>query len=756
MITLPNCRLFIVGVSLLLSIHVVAQDISLDDIFEEYEVGELKLPPTTNLKSETEIRWKVTSGPLKGEEIYLYENELISSEYRNNIDVHLNLPHTYSGYLLSDPTRSKVRLTRSENKMMGYVRRGTDEYFVEPVTKLIGEKSNQHVWYQSKDVKNTELGSCIQNELERKRFKAPLRNYKSSSDCRLYELAIATDYEYAIKHGGPQGAMIQSTNVMNMVAGDYDDVFSEEIRFEIVEHWISTSSNANPWGGTIIANELLTNFNNWSLSDTGFTAGHDLGQLWTTRDLCSDKVLPIDSCGVIGFANIAAICGPGRYQILEDNTSNNATLRVLVSHETGHNFGGRHDNIGSFIMSPQVSTTGSWSNSSTMLIDSFLSTPLFDCFDPCVIGSCSEILSTETSNCNNANSTHTLTIVVRHGGGGSSTSFDLNIDGIINTYSWLASPQTIVINGLSNTGASSTITISANDGSDTDCNATDDYESPPADCSLSIFEDFTNENGDCELPESWSNSTTNTLGWPSGFEYLWKGQNEDRTVGLYGQGNNSYPDLTINGSCMALMDDDIGGPQTTQYTGVTTLTTATIDGSIYDAITLEFDYIFHEFENSLPFEIGKTPNNSFFEVQVFDGNSWISLLVDDSSSCSWIDVWANNCISSMQFDLTSYLNASLTIRFIYSDGEDGAWAGMAAIDNVKITGIASPPSPCDNIVILTQPITETTIEAGTLINTSGAITINQNLSLSAPNVELDKNVTVSDNIMLTIDNDGCN
>ena len=187
------------------------------------------------------------------------------------------------------------------------------------------------------------------------------------------------------------------------------------------------------------------------------------------------------------------------------------------------------------------------------------------------------------------------------------------------------------------------------------------------------------------------------------------------------------------------------------------LTTEVYDASKVDDLQLMFDYNFHPFDENLNFgDFVKFPNDSHFKVEVYDGTTWREILFEDSSPCPWDNVWQSICTTPVDIDVAAYRNEEFQVRFIYNDGPGQPWAGMVAFDNFQLVGTGTPSGPCEDVVTLSQPITDNNVIAGTTINTNGPLTINQNLSLSAPNVELGLDVTIEQNTQLTIDSDGCN
>ena len=92
------------------------------------------------------------------------------------------------------------------------------------------------------------------------------------------------------------------------------------------------------------------------------------------------------SGNVIGLAWIGVVCNNGfRYNVMENYSSNSNSLRVLSSHEIGHNFSAGHDGGSGFIMSPSVNNTTAWSSGSVANIESHYNSRL-SCFTSCGSG----------------------------------------------------------------------------------------------------------------------------------------------------------------------------------------------------------------------------------------------------------------------------------------------------------------------------------------------------------------------------------
>jgi|GEM_PF-2704581 len=751
--------------------------IGLDDYFESYSFADIHI---TNLKGTIRGRRVHLTLPNGDDvQVILSRSDLLADSY--DALIHLSGGVTISskelytpmeGYIMGIPS-STARLTIADSYVYGYIRSGKKKYYIEPAVRFDKNmQSDMMIIYTEDQIKKKNNGIiCAASEAKIQTGRIG-PNLKSSGSCQVAELAIAMDYGYLQNHGTATAAINQSIAVMNMVAGSYEDAFNDDIRFEIVQHYVSSCTACDPWSATTDANTLLSEFSSWA--PQGFSKRHDIGQLWTSRNICGNG-----NCSVAGLAWINSVCGSNRYHILEDFTSTAWQLRVLVAHEIGHNFGANHDASGSQdIMAPSIATnTATWSSTSISVINNALTG--FDCFEDCVIGSCTEIVSISTSGCTPGSpATYDLHLEVRHGGGGASTGFDVIVGGQAYSQGWSSSPQSVVISGLVADGQSDIdVTLAAHDGSDTGCAGTDTYDAPPGDCALRVTEDFS----DCALPDNWGEASTNTFTWNNGdplVQYKWKFDDATRQFGNYDDHSNASSLKTIDGTCMAVMDDDIINHSL--YTGDVTLTSPIYNVSDYDTLQLRFDYNFHPFEDG-----GKGANNSFFKVEVFDGGSWVTILMDTESDCPWHNVWQPNCTDQIDMDVSSYINDAFRVRFVYGDGQDGKWTGMAALDNIEILGTVTSGStgptctdgiqngdetgidcggscdpcedPCLPIVVVTSVNGESgnAFEARDLIRTSGVISVDQLTSFAADTHEINVDFQVMPGASFSLISEGC-
>ena len=329
-----------------------------------------------NLKFNDEYDW----------EMLLYPNEILSKNYKLRVATENGIVEfpkpdvmTFYGYIKDEPG-STIRLTVKENFVYGFIRIADEEYFIEPARKFQSSLNDgQLVVYKPTDVKSNGA-SCGVTETSQKSKK--LNNNSESKllvgNCYETELAVATDYSYYQDRGSDiDDVVAYSTAVMNNVGANYEldgsTNFDDGVEFKIVEHFVVSTSGGDPWTTSTDPDVLLPNFRSWAGS--GFSSTHDLGQLWTDRDLDGST---------IGYAYIGVVCGFSRYHILQDYSMTAWRLKVLTTHEIGHNFDGTHDGGSGFIMSSSIGgDTDTWSSTSQSDISAHIVSASGSCLGSC-------------------------------------------------------------------------------------------------------------------------------------------------------------------------------------------------------------------------------------------------------------------------------------------------------------------------------------------------------------------------------------
>ena len=272
-------------------------------------------------------------------------------------------------------TDQEVRLTIMEDYLYGYIETEDDAVFIEPLDYFVkGAAEDLFVAYRASKVAPkapmkcgvTEMRKRIRTLRTQKQSQPKANNQQNSNrmpgNCFELEIAYANDFLMYQAFGSVAAVEGHVNAVLNNVQGNYDDEFSDEIQFLVVEIFVPTSAASDPFTTSTNSGTLLNDFTDWG--PTGFSATHDIGALWSDRDF---------NGGTIGLAWVGAVCGNFRYHILQNFTSNANFLRVLHAHEMGHNLDLTHDPSGSnTIMAPSVNSATTWSTQSQNEFDAYI------------------------------------------------------------------------------------------------------------------------------------------------------------------------------------------------------------------------------------------------------------------------------------------------------------------------------------------------------------------------------------------------
>ncbi len=268
---------------------------------------------------------------------------------------------TYTGFVHGGGV---VSLTVNTNFTYGYFEVDQNTYYIEPAWyHLEEERSSNVIVYSTKDVIDFSV-PCAYNETQRiERTNAASRSEsRQLGECYEVDLAIASDYLMFQKYGSVMDVEDHNIGVANNVQTLFTGEFDDDIEFNIVTQFVSNCSTCDPWTSSTDPSTLLQSFTNWG--GNGFGVDHDLGNLWTDRDLDGST---------IGLAWVASLCSNFQYSLFEDFTANATFLQILVAHETGHSFDAEHDAAGSpYIMAPVIQNTSDWSDLSITDISDFI------------------------------------------------------------------------------------------------------------------------------------------------------------------------------------------------------------------------------------------------------------------------------------------------------------------------------------------------------------------------------------------------
>ncbi|MCB0625781.1 MAG: PKD domain-containing protein, partial [Saprospiraceae bacterium] len=337
----------------------------LQTYFYDYEVVEIDMVAFDQyVKSVNDYRpFQLKIEGLLNWAVEIYPHDLRSPDYLLRVagekgvqTMAVSENKTYRGNRIGLPD-DRVSLTIDHDFLYGYIEAGKETYFIEPLWYFDGTApKDRFVLYKDSKVIPHQEAACGAQELSQKmeEVKSQAGQQKVNGLCYEIDLAIASDGLMFNKYGSVTAVENHNIAVMNNVQTNYDNEFDDELQYIIVEQFVSTSTGADPWTANTDAGVLLNSFTNWG--PNGFSATHDLGQLWTNRNFDGPT---------IGIAWLSSVCDFDRYHCLQDFSSNASLLRVLTSHEIGHNLSATHDASGSnTIMAPSVNNTNTWSNQS--------------------------------------------------------------------------------------------------------------------------------------------------------------------------------------------------------------------------------------------------------------------------------------------------------------------------------------------------------------------------------------------------------
>src|SRR5687768_4899682 len=365
-----------------------AEDLVYSQHFKSYTIGTLSTQATSDLL-RSQNYFDVLEIDVKGKtfQVSLEARDLRPAHYKlrvqdeNGIHEMPRSPNkTYKGYTTTG--HHNVRVTADDNFFYALIEQGNDAFYIEPARNILSSApEDQFVMYwESDNLKKFSDASCgVGPSHTHQHHPEEIIPSAGETDnrlvvCKVVQIALANDFEMFQEQGSVDDVEDHNMAVINNVETNYDNEFSTDLQFDIVEIYVATSNATDPWTNSTNSNTLLDDFTNWG--PNGFDNTHDVGALWTNRDFDGD---------IIGLAWLDAICTGHRYHTVQDFTGNAALLRCLQAHEMGHNFSADHDAAGSpHIMAPSVQNTNTWSPASINAINAYIPTRV--CLTNCSAG----------------------------------------------------------------------------------------------------------------------------------------------------------------------------------------------------------------------------------------------------------------------------------------------------------------------------------------------------------------------------------
>ncbi|MCB0516813.1 MAG: thrombospondin type 3 repeat-containing protein, partial [Bacteroidetes bacterium] len=324
---------------------------------------------------------------------HIYPTEVFSKEptvkfkHLNTIkEVKIEIPKTFRGYATNN---TLISITLNHNYFYAQIKVGNDTYVLENLSKYNKNVSFDYlIFYNTKYSGNNIEVSCVSDNLKIDEGKDEADNFVlKTSGCKEVALAIATDSLFYLEHiGSPPNINNITTylgNIINLVNGDYDNVFSNKLSYYINETFIEDASTKSVFNSSTDVLVLLgaptgpdpKSFRVWAAAN--FDPAHNAGMLFTGRNVNYQG-----STSIIGLSYTGAVCiNNYKYLVVEDvlttiTAATNEDMRHNCSHELGHLFNASHDTQGGFIMSPLFtigSSSYTWSSTSINTINTKVS-----------------------------------------------------------------------------------------------------------------------------------------------------------------------------------------------------------------------------------------------------------------------------------------------------------------------------------------------------------------------------------------------
>ena len=238
---------------------------------------------------------------------------------------------TFEGEVAGEPD-SQVRLLVRPDLFIGFIRRGNDWIFVEPLSLYVqGSSPKQSVTYHEADIRPEYPGVCgttlledIGGHLFGIREGAAKSDVKEAA-LKHFRIATDADYEFYQVNGSSSNSVIEG--VLNEVDGIYQSQLN--LTLTVGFQNVFTSAAAQPY--TLLdPGPLLGQVKSeWGAHRAGVQ--RDVVHMYSGKDLTGN---------VVGIAYLGVTCNLSYGYGL---TSGSAFLGKLSAHEIGHNFNAQHD-----------------------------------------------------------------------------------------------------------------------------------------------------------------------------------------------------------------------------------------------------------------------------------------------------------------------------------------------------------------------------------------------------------------------------
>jgi PKD repeat protein len=338
-------------------------ELDFEALYEMYQASANEVKFSLAAQGKQQLDFRLTAYDLRGKRYH--RQTMVDGRVKQQAPTRTA---TFRGTVgLTNP--QEALFTFDENYVLGRWEEQGVVYYLEPLWRFDPEADRHHyLVYREQDaiIPAEYCATHIPAQVGKLQEK-PVTGPEKLGECLLVEIALASDFEL-FQDFGSNATSVENfmLNSLANVQTNYDNEFADEIQFEVVTTFIATCNNTScdPWTNNTNAGTLLDDFVDWG-NGGGFGVTFDVATLWTGRNF---------NGGTIGVAYLSGVCTSLRYNTCENFSSNANLIRVVWSHELGHNFSAQHDAGGSgFIMAPSVNNTTTWSPASINSINNFVS-----------------------------------------------------------------------------------------------------------------------------------------------------------------------------------------------------------------------------------------------------------------------------------------------------------------------------------------------------------------------------------------------